>query len=62
MEKKKKRNNGAKDCIILLLAIVAVICGSGVVESMLNNPTPLSVGIFVICFVYLLLVTIANSL
>lgn len=62
MKKNKKRNNGVKDFTLLTLATVAFICGTGVVESMVDNPTPLSVGIFIISFVYLMLLAIANSL
>ena len=60
--KTNKTKKFDKDGVIIMLSIIALILGIGVVDSMVTNPTPLSVGIFAICFVYLLLVAIANSL
>lgn len=59
---KKANKKVSKDAVIILLSILAVICGCGVVDDMVSNPNPLNVGIFAVSFVYLLLVTIANSL
>ena len=60
--KTNKTKKFDKDCVIILLSILAIICGCGVVDDMVSNPNPLNVGIFVVSFVYLLLVEIANSL
>ena len=62
MEKKKRKKYAGdiKDCILMILMFAAVICSTGVVESMMDKPTPLNVGIFVVSCLYLVLLAIAN--
>ena len=59
-KKNKKHVEDIKDCVLLLSMFAAVICSSGVIESMMDNPTPLNIGIFVINSLYLVLFAIAN--
>lgn len=59
-EKNKKHAEDIKDCVLLLSMFAAVICSSGVIESMMDNPTPLNIGIFAINTLYLVLFGIAN--